>query len=172
MSNCNQYIEQIFLHPEINKLVSNINPIELQDDLKQELMLSLLEMGCKKITKLHKEKQLLPYSLKALWNIAISPRSKFYKLYKKNNTPEAILYFESLKGNSIEDSLVYNAQKILNQKMLKSAKDAHESIIFQKWVELRSHQAVANYFGIPRLHVMKVCNNTKEQLKKEIKNKL
>lgn len=169
MSNCNQYIEQIFLHPDINKLVRNINPIELQDDLKQELALSLLEMGCKKIIKLHKEKQLLAYSMKTLWNIAISPRSKFYKLYKKNTTQEAIEYFDSLKGNSNNDTSANIALKILNNKMKSSAKDAHESIIFQKWVELRSHQAVANYFGIPRLHVLKVCNNTKEELKKAIK---
>ena len=167
---CNKIIQELYEDKTINKLLSNIDPVELQEDLKQEVFLYILEMDCAKLKVLKSENNLLPYVLKIIWNTAISTRSKFYFQFKKNNLKSAFEYLESLKGIEISFESIKLAEKILNDKLLKSAKDAHESIIFQKWVELKSHQAVADYFGIPRLHVLKVCNNTKEELKTKIKN--
>jgi uncharacterized protein with HEPN domain len=46
--------------------------------------------------------------------------------------------------------------------------EAHESIIFNKYVELRSCVDVAKYFDIPKDHVFAVVKKMKHELKKAI----
>jgi uncharacterized protein with HEPN domain len=46
--------------------------------------------------------------------------------------------------------------------------DAHESIIFQKYVELRSCVDVAKYFDIPKDHVFAVVKKMRNELKRAI----
>jgi uncharacterized protein with HEPN domain len=56
----------------------------------------------------------------------------------------------------------------LTKKLDIDANNAHEAILFNKYVELRSCQKVADYFMIPRKHVMNVINKTKKELKTKL----
>jgi hypothetical protein len=58
----------------------------------------------------------------------------------------------------------------LNHKLTINANEAHESIIFKKYVELKSCTKVAEYFKIPKSHVFMVVKKTKQELKKAINN--
>jgi uncharacterized protein with HEPN domain len=59
-------------------------------------------------------------------------------------------------------------ESILQSKLKGTPKDAHESIIFNKYVELRSCVDVAKYFEIPKDHVFAVVKKMKHELKKAI----
>ena len=71
---------------------------------------------------------------------------------------------------SISDVRYNLAKQILNDKIDKGPNDAHESIIFNKYVELKSSDKVAEYFKIPKCHVYKVIKKTKNELKKALNN--
>ena len=172
MSKCHKYIEEIYLHPAFNKLLSKIEPIELQDDLKQEVALVLLNYDCRKISKLYKKNELLKYTLQIVWNQGVLSKGSFYKTYKKKDIDKAIEYLRSQLGNEIPQKASKIAKEVLNAKLDKNPNDAHESIIFNKYVELRSCQKVADYFMIPHVHVFKVVKKTKEELKQAINKHL
>lgn len=170
MSKCSQYIEQIYKHQKIKDLISKIKPDDLQDDLRQEMALALLSIDCKKIIKLQKENKLIDYTMKMIWLMGTSSTSPFYKTFKKKNI---IDYYEYLNFNTTNhiSNVSYNLTKqILKDKIDKGPNEAHESIIFNKYVEFNSSVKVAEYFKIPKSHVFAVVKKTKAELKKALNN--
>lgn len=170
MTNCHKYILEVYQSKRVNEILKKIYPEDLRDDLKQELAVTLFNMDCKKIVNLNFRDELLSYSIKTLWLMATSSTSPFYYKYKKNDLDKAIKYLESQKGKALGVKEANIAKKILDDKFQKSANDAHEAIIFNKYVELNSCVEVARYFKIPKDHIYKVVKNCKEQLKKAINN--
>mgnify|MGYP003325769014 FL=1 len=168
MNKCSKYIEEIYLHPKVKDLISKIKPIELQDDLKQEMALALLSIDCKKILKLHKENKLIDYTLKTIWLMGTSSTSGFYSKFKKINNID--FYDLQTVSSSTSDKPYKLAKSVLNAKIDKSPNDAHESIIFNKYVELNSSVKVADYFKIPKSHVFMVVKKTRNELKKILNN--
>lgn len=165
MSDCNEYIEQIYLNPKVNTLISKIKPIELQDDLRQEMAMVLLNYDCEKLIQISKEGKLVPFVISIIWKMGTMQKGNFYKVYKKNDYDKAIEYLQSFTGKEIPMSSAKIASNILEKKLNLNANDAHESMIFTKYVEMRSCSKVANYFGIPHLHVSIVVRKTKKELK-------
>lgn len=172
MSKCNKYIEEVYNNKKVNLLLSKIRPVELQDDLKQEMALALLKLDCKKIVKLSKEGKLINYALGTIWTMGTMTKGSFYKTYKKNDLTKAYEYLRLQLGNDIPNKASVIAKKMLTDKLEMNPNDAHESIIFNKYVEFRSCKKVADYFMIPHLHVFNVVKKTKEELKKAINNQL
>jgi hypothetical protein len=172
VSKCNKYIEEVYNNKKVNLLLSKIRPVELQDDLKQEMALALLKLDCKKIVKLSKEGKLINYALGTIWTMGTMTKGSFYKTYKKNDLTKAYEYLRLQLGNDIPNKASVIAKKMLTDKLEMNPNDAHESIIFNKYVEFRSCKKVADYFMIPHLHVFNVVKKTKEELKKAINNQL
>ena len=168
LTNCHKYILEIYESKRINEILKKIYPEDLRDDLKQELALALFNMDCKKIVNLNLKNELLSYSIKTLWLMATSSTSPFFYKYKKKHIDKAIKYLEYLQQKSLGDKEANIAKNILSQKIHKSPNDAHEAIIFNKYVELKSCVEVARYFNIPNGHVYNVVKKCKEQLKKAI----
>ena len=168
MSQCNDYIVQIFNNKKINELIKNIKPIDIQDDLKQELVIALYDYGCEKIINLHNENKLIALSMKLVWYMAIGTSNKFHRTYRKNDLQKAKEYLKSLEGKDYSDKSINIAKKELKDKLNRSSNEAHESIIFQKYVELGNCIQVAKFFNIPQMHVYTVVNKIKEELKTKI----
>lgn len=166
--NCNDIITQLYNNDKINELIGKIQPVELQDDLKQELAIVLLEYDCNKLKKISKEGNIIGFAMQIIWTMGTSNRSPFYNKYRKNDIEKAFEYINSQNGNSIPFRTVQIAESILQSKLKGTPKDAHESIIFNKYVELRSCVDVAKYFEIPKDHVFAVVKKMKHELKKAI----
>jgi hypothetical protein len=171
---CRKYIELMYTHPKVTELLSKIKPVELQNDLRQELAMVLLNYNCKKIIKINKEGNLLGFTLRILWKMGTGSQNEFFKKYKKNNIIENINYFNSIYGNdyTIDEDLSNYAINKLNHKLTINANEAHESIIFKKYVELKSCTKVAEYFSVPKKHIFLVVKKTKDELKKAINDNL
>lgn len=168
LTNCQKYILEIYESKRVKEILSKIYPQDLRDDLHQELAVALLSMDCKKIVNLNFRNELLSYSIKTLWLMATSSTSPFYYKYKKNDIDKAVKYLEYLQAKALGSRESTLAQRILADKLQRSANDAHEAIIFQKYIELNSCVEVAKYFKIPKSHIYKVVNNCKAELKKAI----
>lgn len=171
MNNCKKHIEEIYKHPAFNSLISKIKPIELQDELRQEVAVILLQKECEQIERLYHDNELLQYSLKIIWNLGTSKTTRFYRMFKKNYYENLSEYLETLKGTElVTDLQIRKVNNILDEKLNKNANDAHESMIFRKYVELNSGEKVAEFFGIPAIHCYEVIRKTKKELIKAIRN--
>lgn len=169
MSNCNDIIENIYKSKEFNNLINKIKPEELQGDLKQEVILILLNYDCSKIIQIKNEGNITGFALRIIWNLVTRKRSIFNKIYKRSeNLNKLNEYFNSLEDNKFDINEYNIANKILRTKLNIDPNEAHESMIFQKYTELRSCQKVADYFGIPRLHAFKIVKKTRQELKDKI----
>ena len=98
--------------------------------------------------------------------MAFSSTSPFYKKFKKDDYDKAIAYLRSQMNLPVLDTKL---SKLVNERLvLKYTIDemeAHEAILFNKYVEMRSCQQVADYYSIPLKHVKDVIRKTKQELK-------
>jgi len=174
MSKCSKYIESMYLNPKVTELLGRIKPVELQQDLRQELAMVLLSYDCKKIIKINKEGNLLGFTLRILWVMGTGTKGEFFNKYKRTDLIDNVDYFNSIYGNDTypDEDLSNFAIDKLNHKLTINANEAHESIIFKKYVELKSCTKVADYFNIPKKHVFLVVKKTKDELKKTINDNL
>ena len=79
MGECNEYIEKVYLSPEVERLIKSIHPEALQDDLRQEMAVALLSIDCEKISKIWASNGLLGFTIKIISNMRILIFSIHYK---------------------------------------------------------------------------------------------
>ena len=168
MSNCHDYIKNIYQDATINELISKVHPVDLQEDLKQEVALILLNYDCVKLADIYLNGNFTGFVLRIIWNLTTKKNSKFFWTYRKNNDEKNYQWMLMQIGDGLPKNSFNIADKILNNKLQKSSSDAHESIIFRKYVELKSCVKVAEYFGVPHHHINQVVNKVKKELKKAI----
>lgn len=164
MPNCTEIITDIYQHPALNNLIAKIKPHCLQDDLRQEIAISLLEQPCERIAIIHSEQGLLKYALRACWNMATTTNGAFFYKYKKNDFAKALEYLRSLQGQTIPTSYAHIAAGVLQDKN-KTVYEDHEARIFNKYIELGSARKVAAYYNIPVNHTCNVISKVKKELK-------
>jgi hypothetical protein len=171
MTDCRQYIEQIYLSKEVNTLIGKCSHESLQDDLRQELALALLQQPCDKIIDLKDRDKLLAFALKIVWNMATSSNSVFYTKFRKKDIQKLSNYlYSQMTGVDYSDS-VHVASKAIVHKMQKgNITDHHEALLFNSYIELKSCDKVAKHYGIPKHHVQFVLAKVKQELKELIKN--
>lgn len=99
--------------------------------------------------------------------MSFSSTSAFYKTYKQINTTKLIDYQRNLSLPDLIDVSLYDqAADHLSKKYSLNKQHAHEAILFNKYVELRSYKKVADFYNIPYKHVNNVILKTKKELKK------
>jgi hypothetical protein len=166
MGECNEYIEKVYLSPEVEKLIKSIQPTSLQDDLRQEMAIALLSIDCEKISKIWASNGLLGFTIKIISNMAFSNTSQFYTKYRKNDYNKAINYLKSqVKLPTLNNNLATIANEELTKKFTLDQNQAHEAILFNHYVDVRSCDKVAKHFGLPEKHVKDVIRKVKKELK-------
>ena len=96
----NEIIEKLYKDDRINNCISKMHPIELQEDLKSEIFLILLEYPKSKIKELYSKNQLVYFTLKIITNQVKSNNSKFTKTYKDKNVHYGIEFTDMASDNS------------------------------------------------------------------------
>jgi hypothetical protein len=175
--NCNKIIEEIYSHPQIIKLIDKLDPPELREDLRQEFAVVLLNYDCAKLQEHHQSGKLLFFCIRILMNMATGTNGNFYRTYRKDNSDRIKEYMtitetssKRIKDNERKGKKYDTARMLLDSKLLMDANEAHESIIFDKFIELQSVMKVARYYGIPRRHVHEVVQKTRAELRRELKD--
>jgi len=169
---CNKLIETIYRNKDINNFIGKIKPEHLRDDLKQEMALVLLSYDCEKLQRMDSENNLIRFTIKVLYIMAYLTYNPFYNNFRKKHVDGNYEYIRRL---SLDDNVQVPANIAithLSKKMMIDANHAHESMIFSKYVEMRSIDKVSEYFGIPRQHTWEVIKNVRNELKKKIKKQV
>lgn len=143
------------------------------DDFKQEIFMILLEMDEAEFMKIYKNEGLIWYTSRIILNQSTKSGS-FYRKYR--DTPEKVIAgllqeykAESCKGMDVPKFSI-PALKVLNQKEQGDAEQWHEAQIFKHYINERSYDRVAEYYGLPYHHVNKVVLKVRRELLKTVKN--
>lgn len=163
MHPCGHFAEEVYKSPEVNNLLDKISPIDLRDDLRQEIALVILTSDCNKIGLLKATNKLTGYVLKMVCNMAFSSTSNFYYKYKKSDLKKAIEYIQSLTNQTEPNAKT--VKSYLARKKQIDAINWHEVTIFEKYAELNNYRLTAEYFDIPLKHVWDVVQKLRTEIK-------
>jgi hypothetical protein len=104
----NKIIADLYQSKEFIDVIGKIDPEHLRDDLKQEIMLILLEKADDVIIELHESRKLKFYTVRIILNLVISVHSPFYKtfrfkkedqLFDLDETGKVIREYETFSGD-------------------------------------------------------------------------
>jgi hypothetical protein len=169
---CHKIIERIYSHDQIVKLIGKLDPPELREDLRQEFAMALFNSSCDKLKELDQDDRILFFAIRILMQMSMSKESTFYRTYRRRDSDKAWEYIMTNTADKSTNKLAKIAKDHLDTKLLKDAGQAHESILFDKYVELGNIREVAKYFGIPNYYAHRVIKRMKQELKQTIKSKL
>jgi hypothetical protein len=81
----NQIIEELYRSKEFNECIGKMQPEQLQDDLRSEVMMVLLETDEAKLKGMHERGELKFYTVRVILNMIQSKTSAFYRKYRHLN---------------------------------------------------------------------------------------
>ena len=156
----NKIIEEYWLNEEVNQAFAKMQPEELQEDLKAEVFMVLLEMDEHKLFGLYERKEIRFYIVRTMLNMIKSDRSQFWKKYR-NYTEYEDNDIAEVEQNSIIDVMECGLEKlhwyqkeILNLYTFEFNKNAKE---------------LSRKTGIPYMSIIRTLKQTKNELKKHIR---
>lgn len=149
------------------------SPEGMQDDFKQEVFMVLLEMDEREFMQIYRNEGLIWYTSRIILNLSTKSGS-FYRKYRDipvkvmGNIVRAYIA-ESCKGYDIP-KFTTPALKVLSKKESGTAEEWHEAQIFKHYINERSYERVAEFYGLPYHHVNKVVLKVRKELLKSVKN--
>jgi len=165
---CSGIVQHVYTHPDLSAVLSKIKPEAIQEDIRQEMAISLLEQPCDKISRLFSQNNLLRYAIRICFNMAVgngTAQHQYSTTYTRKQLARALKFmYDTRPLPAVPTEVGHKAAELLNAKN-KDKYDYHEQQIFWKYAELGTCRKVAQYFGIPRSHVDMVVKKVREELK-------
>jgi hypothetical protein len=171
MDDCKEYIAEAYTDAQILGLISRCDPIHLQDDLRQEMALIMLQQPCEKIVHLKNEGKLISFVMRVIWIMATSSQDKFYRKYRRSDLAKASNYMYSQTAGKEYGNIADAAFLKLKHKLSQGdIEQHHEALLFNKYIELGNSKEVAEYYNVPYHHVKAIIAKVKKELKQLIRN--
>lgn len=161
--NRNDIIQKLYLDADISKALGKMQPIELQDDLRQEIFLIICEMPEQKFNDIHEKGYLKFFLVRTMLNMAKSDRSNFYMMFRKP--------FEEIheKYDRKNDEYCEEIDLIVKE----SIKQLYwyEQEVFRLYSQNgRNIKALSRETGIPYRSLFETIKKVRATLKTKIKN--
>ena len=155
-----QIITELYLSKDIGDAIGKMKPIELQDDLRQEVFLVLCEMEEDRLLQMFNDGYLKYFIVRTILNMAKSDRSNFSRTFRR-------VYEEVSDNYQVE---VYDES--ISDKLRKSMEVLHwyEKEIFRLYSESGNLLQVSRDTGIPYRSLLKTVKKVKTLLKYKIRN--
>jgi hypothetical protein len=102
-------IQEMYLSTDINDAIGKMNPIDLQDDLRQEVFLVLCEMDEEKLFEMYDGGYLKYFIVRTILNMAKSDRSNFYKKFRQVYQEIPLTY--EVKKEDYDEGLMNKLEK-------------------------------------------------------------
>jgi len=154
----NGIIAELWSSPDLNQALSNMKPVEMQEDLKSELFLIICEIDESKLIDLYDKKQLKFYIVRIMLNLVQSSKNKFYKNYRNfeeyNITEKPDEQYEQIEVMEYIEGLYWYQKEILLLYTFDFNKNAKE---------------LSRQTGIPYMSLIRTLKQTKKELKKKIR---
>lgn len=155
-------IQEMYLSTDINDAIGKMNPIDLQDDLRQEVFLVLCEMDEEKLFQMYDNGYLKYFIVRTILNMAKSDRSNFYKKFRQVYQEIPITY--EIKKEDYDEGLMNKLEKGLE------VLHWYEREIFRLYAKDKNLLQVSRETKIPYRSLIKTIKKTKMLLKYKIRN--
>lgn len=109
MNKRNFIIQEMYLSTDINDAIGKMNPVDLQDDLRQEVFLVLCEMDESKLFEMYDGGYLKYFIVRTILNMAKSDRSNFYKKFRQVYQEIPLAY--EVKKEDYDEALLNKLEK-------------------------------------------------------------
>jgi DNA-directed RNA polymerase specialized sigma24 family protein len=162
----NEIISKLYNDQDIANAIAKMNPVELQDDLRQEMFLVLCEMDDTRLIEMHKNGFLKYYLVRTMLTMIKSDRSTFHNKFRR--------IFQEI-GCAVEDKPVPvdENNEALHVGIESVMKELHwyENGIFKLYAENKNISELSRQTSIPYRSLSKTISDTRKKIKSKMKEK-
>ena len=155
-------ITELYKSKDINEAIGKMQPVELQDELKQEVFLVLCEMDTDKLFMMYEQGYLKYFIVRTILNMAKSDRSNFYRKFRQVYQEIPITY-ESPKED-YDESLVIKLEQGMD------VLHWYEAELLKLYSHNKNLLAISRETKIPYRSLLKTIRKAKTLLKYKIRN--
>jgi len=157
-------ITQMYLDKDISQAISKMQPVELQDDLRQEIFLVLCEMSDERLLGMWTSGYLKYFVVRTMLNMAKSDRSTFFNQFRKSFTEYCDNYESADVGSEVDEET--------DTKLKQSMGELHwyEKNVFELYAENgRNILKLSRDTKIPYRSLFKTVTKVKKKLSKAVR---
>ena len=162
----NEIISKLYNDQDIANAIAKMNPVELQDDLRQEMFLVLCEMDDTRLIEMHKNGFLKYYLVRTMLTMIKSDRSTFHNKFRR--------IFQEI-GCAVEDKPVPvdESNEALHVGIETVMKELHwyENGIFKLYAQNKNISELSRQTSIPYRSLSKTISDTRKKIKSKMKEK-
>lgn len=162
----NEIISKLYNDQDIANAIAKMNPVELQNDLRQEMFLVLCEMDDTRLIEMHKNGFLKYYLVRTMLTMIKSDRSTFHNKFRR--------IFQEI-GCAVEDKPVPvdENNEALHVGIETVMKELHwyENGIFKLYAENKNISELSRQTSIPYRSLSKTISDTRKKIKSKMKEK-
>lgn len=165
MATKNEIIEELYRSKDFNDCISKMEPEHLQDDLKAEVVLILLETEEQRLIAIHEAGALKYYTVRVIINLIQSKTSRFYKLYRQqlNEINDRFAYEETdIEERATREEVEERAMKEIDNLYWYNAG------IVKLYLKLGTYRAIQEDTGIPFPSVYKTVQKSFKEIREKV----
>ena len=158
-----QVISEFYRSRDINNAISKLQPVELQDDLRQEVFLVLCEMDESRLLQMYNDGFLKYFIVRTIMNMMKSNTSRFYNTFRKGF--QELTNHETVRVDEYDEELLMKLENGL------SVLHWYEKEIFRLYSQNGQNiLALSRDTKIPYRSLVKTIKKVKTLLKYKIRN--
>jgi DNA-directed RNA polymerase specialized sigma24 family protein len=157
-------ITQMYLDKDISQAIGKMQPVELQDDLRQEIFLVLCEMDNDRLLGMWNSGYLKYFVVRTMLNMAKSDRSTFFNQFRRSFAEYCDNYEKADEGAEIHEEM--------DSKLKQSMGELHwyEKNVFELYAENgRNILKLSRDTKIPYRSLFKTVTKVKKKLSKAVR---
>lgn len=154
----------MYLDKDISQAIGKMQPVELQDDLRQEIFLVLCEMDDERLLGMWNSGYLKYFVVRTMLNMAKSDRSTFFNQFRRSFSEYCDNYEKADEGAEIHEEM--------DGKLKKSMSELHwyEKNVFELYSENgRNILKLSRDTKIPYRSLFKTVTKVKKKLSKAVR---
>lgn len=154
----------MYLDKDISQAIGKMQPVELQDDLRQEIFLVLCEMDNDRLMGMWTSGYLKYFVVRTMLNMAKSDRSTFFNQFRRSFTEYCDNYEKADEGSEINEEI--------DSKLKKSMSELHwyEKNVFEQYAENgKNILKLSRDTKIPYRSLFKTVTKVKKKLSKAVR---
>jgi hypothetical protein len=154
----------MYLDKDISQAIGKMQPVELQDDLRQEIFLVLCEMNDERLCGMWTSGYLKYFIVRTMLNMAKSDRSTFFNMFRKS--------FTEYCDNYEKADIISGVDEEMDGKLKKSMGELHwyEKNVFEQYAENgRNILKLSRDTKIPYRSLFKTVTKVKKKLSKAVR---
>ena len=178
--NKSKIIEELYLSKNFNDCINKMQPEELRDDLKAEVILVVCEIDEKRLQQMQETGQLVFFVVRIILNMVKSTTSRFYKKFRITNDElkESYTFVDIRDEEATEQEHIYDLTENEQRKQREELEDLaiekintldwYESELLKLYVKHGNYRAIETVTQIPFSSVYKTIQGSIKKIRYQL----